>query len=205
LVCLQEPTPSLSLVQINWQPEQLDFSIDGVFVRSVKKSDTVDANGVPEYPSTPSRIQLSIWPAGTFSLIVWAARHHFQSQPVLTLLIINVPLGINTSAPGTIQWAGGLINWNDPDYTADGDHFAAVFETVLVQCSTPTNSSFPGGGRSFVYSGLNAQGIPQAYISNATTLIGAASSRVSIPSAAKVCWFSGIATVGVALGMTIFA
>ena len=30
------------------------------------------------------------------------------------------PAGINTSAPGTIEWSGGLINWNDPDYTSAG-------------------------------------------------------------------------------------
>lgn len=30
------------------------------------------------------------------------------------------PAGINTSAPGTVQWAGGMINWNDPDYQSAG-------------------------------------------------------------------------------------
>lgn len=30
------------------------------------------------------------------------------------------PAGINGTAPGTIDWAGGMINWDDPDYKAAG-------------------------------------------------------------------------------------
>lgn len=47
------------LKQIDWQPDALTFSIDGKVQRTVKKSDTVGSNGVANYPSTPSRIQLS--------------------------------------------------------------------------------------------------------------------------------------------------
>ena len=43
------------------------------------------------YPTTPSRIQLSIWPAG-----------------------------IPGTAQGTVDWAGGMINWQDPDYVSAG-------------------------------------------------------------------------------------
>ena len=31
------------------------------------------------------------------------------------------PAGINTSAPGTIEWAGGMINWQDPEYQSAGN------------------------------------------------------------------------------------
>lgn len=158
---------------LDWQENALTFSIDGSAVRTVKKSDTI-VNGVPNYPTTPSRIQLSIWPAG-----------------------------INTSAPGTIEWAGGMINWNDPDYTAAGGHFAAVYESVTVSCATPSNHSLPNSPKSYKYSGLDAQGVPVAYISNATTLINAAHARIAIPGAAILS--SGVAAVGIALGMLVFA
>lgn len=52
-----------------------------------------------EYPTTPARVQLSLWPAG-----------------------------INTSAQGTVEWAGGMIDWNDPDYVAAGQFSAIVSE-----------------------------------------------------------------------------
>jgi hypothetical protein len=44
-------------MQIDWQPDTLQFLIDGKVVRTVKKSDTI-VNGVAEYPTTPARIQL---------------------------------------------------------------------------------------------------------------------------------------------------
>ena len=46
-------------MKIDWQPDALTFSIDGKTVRTVKKTDTVDAKGVANYPTTPARIQLS--------------------------------------------------------------------------------------------------------------------------------------------------
>lgn len=157
----------------DWQEDQLTWMVDGATVRTVKKSDTV-VNGTANYPTTPARVQLSVWPAG-----------------------------INTSAPGTIEWSGGMINWNDPDYQAAGGHFAAVFESVSVTCATPSNKSLPSNARSYVYSGLNAQGVPVAYISNATTMINAAHSRVQF--SLTVLWSAVATTVGIAMGMVVFA
>ncbi|KAG7095355.1 hypothetical protein E1B28_006114 [Marasmius oreades] len=90
---------------IDWQPEELNFLIDGKVVRTVKKSDTVDSRGVSTYPSTPSRVQLSIWPAGV------------PSMP-----------------QGTRDWSGGDINWNDPDYKAAGQFYAQV-KSVSIECA----------------------------------------------------------------------
>lgn len=49
--------------QIDWQPDTLRFLIDGKEVRSVNKADTL-INGVYQYPTTPARIQLSVWAGG---------------------------------------------------------------------------------------------------------------------------------------------
>lgn len=78
--------------QIDWQPTALTFSIDGKAVRTIQQKDAVDSAGVNQYPNTPSRVQLSLWPAG-----------------------------INSSAPGTVQWSGGLIDWTDADYISAGE------------------------------------------------------------------------------------
>jgi len=73
---------------IDWQPETLRFLIDNKEVCSINKADTLK-DGVYQYPTTPARVQLSIWPAGISSM------------------------------QGTVQWAGGMMNWQDPDYLAN--------------------------------------------------------------------------------------
>lgn len=50
---------------IDWQEDQLSWYIDGTLVRTLKKKDTYDSkSGTYMYPSTPSRIQLSVWNGG---------------------------------------------------------------------------------------------------------------------------------------------
>ncbi|KAF7319129.1 Glycoside hydrolase family 16 protein [Mycena chlorophos] len=92
---------------IDWQQDQLNWLIDGKVVRTLKKSDTL-VNGVYQYPTTPSRIQLSLWPAGT-----------------------------STDNAGTVAWSGGLINYNDPDYVSAG-HFYALISSINITCADPT-------------------------------------------------------------------
>jgi beta-glucanase (GH16 family) len=63
-------------------------------------------NGVANYPQTPSRIQLSIWPAG------------IPGEP-----------------QGTVDWSGGMIDWSNSDYQSAG-HFYAIVQEVDVKCAT---------------------------------------------------------------------
>lgn len=44
--------------QIDWQSDTLTWLIDGSIVRTLKKSDTINSNGVALYPTTPARIQI---------------------------------------------------------------------------------------------------------------------------------------------------
>ncbi|KAI0319316.1 concanavalin A-like lectin/glucanase domain-containing protein [Amylostereum chailletii] len=124
---------------IDWQPETLTFLIDNQAVRTVHKADTIDNNGVAHYPSTPASVQLSVWPAG-----------------------------INTSAPGTIEWAGGLIDWTDPEYTAAG-HFYALVKSVDIKCADPTTPS--ANQTSYVYSTNSSTDTPSIAFSNASILV----------------------------------
>ncbi|EJF59764.1 hypothetical protein DICSQDRAFT_148289 [Dichomitus squalens LYAD-421 SS1] len=130
---------------IDWQQDTLTWLIDGQQVRQLKRSDVTGSDGVSRYPSTPSRIELSIWPAG-----------------------------INTSAQGTIEWAGGLIDWSDPDYQSAG-HFYAFVESVSVVCADAKSN--PANAQSYVY-GKNASAFsPAVAVTNETTVNGAAGLR----------------------------
>ncbi|OBZ67523.1 putative glycosidase crf2 [Grifola frondosa] len=147
---------------IDWQPDSLTWLIDEQPVRTLTRSSVTDnSTGISRYPSTPSRIQLSIWPAG-----------------------------INSSAQGTIQWAGGLINWNDPDYQAAGthvlpspfshclNHHHLLFRPFLRArvfriCHLQRSNNPAANVTSYVY-GTNASAFdPTISFSNVTTVSGA--------------------------------
>jgi len=136
---------------IDWQPDSLTFLVDGNVTRTIKAADCVNnVTGVTQFPNTPSRIQLSLWPAG------------IPSEP-----------------NGTVQWAGGLINWSDPDYVSAG-HFYALFQSVTVQCNDTTT---PGAGiTSYVYGTNSSLDTPSIAFSNASTLINGASSLSDLNS-----------------------
>ncbi|KAH9171400.1 glycoside hydrolase family 16 protein [Lactarius sanguifluus] len=127
---------------IDWQPNNLTFLLDNKVVRTVNKADTVDAGGIAHYPTTPSSIQISLWPAG-----------------------------VNTSSPGTIDWAGGMINWQDPDYQATG-HFYALLKSVDVQCADPTPPD--PKDTSYVYGANSSAMTPSVNFSNQSILINGA-------------------------------
>jgi len=129
----------------DWQPEVLRFLIDDKEVRSINKADTLK-DGVYQYPTTPARIQLSIWPAG-----------------------------ISSMPQGTVQWAGGMINWQDPDYLANNNQFTVTISKVTVKCNDAlqiTNNTV-----SYVYGANDTTGVPTVFASNQTTLLNGAEGR----------------------------
>ncbi|CAE6413143.1 unnamed protein product [Rhizoctonia solani] len=134
---------------IDWQEEELNWLIDGKVVRTLKKADTL-INGRYEYPTTPARVQLSLWPAG-----------------------------INASAPGTIEWAGGMINWNDPDYLAAGQ-FSAIVKEISVKCAPITGVANASAMTSYAYSGNDSTGVPSTQVTNQSTLLGGAVLGVTV-------------------------
>ncbi|KZO98245.1 glycoside hydrolase family 16 protein, partial [Calocera viscosa TUFC12733] len=128
---------------IDWQPDTLQWLVDGNVVRTVNKSSTLttDAQGTRyEYPSTPSRVQISIWPAG-----------------------------ISSSAEGTIQWGGGMINWDDPDYVANNNSFVAYVSSVQIECSSYTQPA--PGAQSYIFTGNDSTGVPQVGMSNDSFIV----------------------------------
>ncbi|KAF9885724.1 hypothetical protein FE257_012609 [Aspergillus nanangensis] len=106
---------------IDWKPESITWSVDGVAKRTLKRSDTWnETSNRFEYPQTPSRMQLSLWPAGQSS-----------------------------NAAGTIAWAGGEIDWNSEDIQKTG-YYYATFGEVTVECYDPPKDSYSLGTKSYI-------------------------------------------------------
>lgn len=85
------------------------------------------------FPTTPSRIQISLWPGGS-----------------------------DEYANGTIEWAGGEISYDHPDYLDQG-YYWCTLQKVDVKCGdSPT---LPEDGNleavsGWVYTGNSSQGRP---------------------------------------------
>lgn len=107
---------------IDWTPDQITWSVDGQVGRTKKKADTFNTTANRyDYPQTPARIQLSIWPGG-----------------------------LPSNGKGTIDWAGGPITYTGPDVSANGYYYAMVNE-VKVECYDPPSGAKKSGGKSYVY------------------------------------------------------
>lgn len=108
---------------IDWTPTSITWSIDGQVGRVKQRSETYNAtSGSYMFPQTPSRIQLSLWPGG-----------------------------LATNAKGTIDWAGGEINWNSEDIQSVGYDYAMVSE-VTVECYDPPAGAQGSGDNTYEYS-----------------------------------------------------
>lgn len=112
--------------EYDWQPNSITWSIDGQVVRTLNREDTWNetANRY-SFPQTPARVQLSLWPAG-----------------------------LPTNAEGTIQWAGGVIDWNSPYMVRPSSgqpYYAAAFDEVDVQCYDPPTGANVSGSVSYIY------------------------------------------------------
>lgn len=106
---------------VDWTPDSITWYVDGQSQRTVKKSDTWNATSNHyDFPQTPARVMLSLWPAGS-----------------------------EKNGKGTIDWAGGLIDWNSPDMT-NGFYHSQVYE-VDIQCYDPPRGANVTGSKSYKY------------------------------------------------------
>ncbi|KUJ22973.1 uncharacterized protein LY89DRAFT_663460 [Mollisia scopiformis] len=110
--------------EIDWTPDAITWLVDGQIGRTKKRSDTWNATSNQwMFPQTPARVQLSLWPAGLAS-----------------------------NGQGTVDWAGGLVDWNSADIQANG-YYYATFESVTVSCYNATSSPGTNTGVSYTYNG----------------------------------------------------
>jgi len=127
--------------EIDWQPEQLQWIIDGDVKRTLKKSDTYNETSKQyQYPQTPSRLQMSLWPAGQSS-----------------------------NAAGTIAWAGGEIDWDSEDIKDKGYYYSTIGQ-VDVECYSAPSDVTSTGNNSYVYTSTKAMESDVEITSNSTVL-----------------------------------
>jgi hypothetical protein len=106
---------------IDWKEDTLTWSIDGKDMRTLERESTWNkTSGRFDYPQTPARIMLSLWPAG-----------------------------LSTNAKGTVDWAGGEIDWDSP-YMQNGYYFAR-FQEVTVECYDPPKGTQKKGKKTYKY------------------------------------------------------
>ena len=108
------------------------------------------------------------------------------------------PAGTNASGQGTIEWAGGIINWDDPDYKSAG-HFYVILDSVSVQCADASTN--PANAQSYVY-GTNASAFtPAIDVTNETTVNAAQGLRAL--AGGKAMWTALVAGAAMALGAVL--
>jgi beta-glucanase (GH16 family) len=107
---------------VDWSPDQIQWSVDGVVGRTKTRASTWNStSGLYNYPQTPARVQLSVWPGGASS-----------------------------QAPGTIAWAGGPIDWSSPDIQQSGYYYMQVSK-VEIDCYNPPSGAAGSGSVSYIY------------------------------------------------------
>lgn len=108
--------------EIDWTPDQITWLVDGQVGRTKKRSETWNATSNQwAFPQTPARVQLSLWPAG-----------------------------LPTNGQGTIDWAGGVIDWDSEDIKNNGYYYAS-FDSVDIQCYNGTSAPGTNKNKSYYY------------------------------------------------------
>lgn len=164
-ITLSDTFANYHTYEIDWTPDAVTWSIDGQVGRTLNRTDTWNATTSQwMFPQTPARIQLSLWPAGLAS-----------------------------NGQGTIDWAGGLVDWNSADVKASG-YFYAAFESVDVTCFSSKSAPGTNTGTSYTYSsytGTNESVIDgdkptvlKSFLGTGTDMDAGAASGSAAPSAA---------------------
>ena len=113
--------------EIEWTPDEIKWIVDGKLGRTKKRSETWNATSNQwAYPQTPSRVQISIWPGG-----------------------------LETNAKGTVDWAGGPIDWNS-DEIKDFGYYFATFDEISVECWKTDSGPGTSKGKSYYYNNIAA-------------------------------------------------
>ncbi|KAH7122038.1 concanavalin A-like lectin/glucanase domain-containing protein [Dactylonectria estremocensis] len=113
--------------EIRWTPDKVEWYIDDTLGRTLNKEDTWNETTQNfDFPQTPARVQLSLWPGG-----------------------------LSTNEAGTIAWAGGEIDWESDDIENYGYDFA-TFSEVVMECYNATSAPGTNSGTSYTYDSTRA-------------------------------------------------
>lgn len=107
---------------VDWTEDRIEWLVDGKVSRTLTKESTWNATTRQyAYPQTPSRVQISLWPGGAVG-----------------------------AAPGTIAWAGGLVDWDSEDMKNPGYYYAFISEANIT-CYDPPVGVVKSGTSAYVY------------------------------------------------------
>lgn len=121
-ITLSDTFNNYHIYEIDWTPDEITWKIDGQVGRTKKRSETWNATDNQwHYPQTPSRVQLSLWPGG-----------------------------LESNAKGTVDWAGGYVDWESADIKNNGYYYAA-FESVEINCYDAKSAPGTNKGVSYTY------------------------------------------------------
>ena len=108
--------------EIQWTPDEITWIVDDQPGRTQKRIDTWNSTTNQwDYPQTPARVQISVWPGGASS-----------------------------NAPGTVEWAGGSINWQS-DLMQPQGYYYATFESITVDCFNASSGIGTNDKTSYTY------------------------------------------------------
>lgn len=63
------------------------------------------------------------------------------------------PAGLASNGIGTVDWAGGLVDWNSADIQANGYYYAS-FQSVTISCYNATSAPGTNTGNSYTYNNV---------------------------------------------------
>lgn len=134
--------------EVDWQEDKIDWLIDGEVIRTLEKADTWNSTTDRyDFPATPSRVQFSLWPGGS-----------------------------SLNGIGTIEWAGGEIDWDSLDIE-DYGYYYAYLKNVSIECyDLPSTVGIVNESdyTAFLYN--NTDGYEDAvYLTNEKTWLGSTS------------------------------
>jgi beta-glucanase (GH16 family) len=126
---------NLHTYTFDWQPDSITWYVDGTPLRTKNRNETYNSTTQQyHFPQSPARIELSLWPAG-----------------------------LQSNGQGTVDWSGGLVDWNS-EYMQNGYYYAR-FMNVSVECYDPPS----GFSNNF---GTKAYYYTSTYGTNDTVAIG---------------------------------
>lgn len=133
--------------EIDWQQDEITWLIDGAAIRTLKREDTWnDTTDRYDYPQTPSRLQFSLWPGGS-----------------------------SLNGLGTIEWAGGAINWDSDDIKEYGYYYAYVKNVTIKVYDLPDFVTYLGNSsdqyHAFLYNSTDGNE-SNIYLTNKKTWLG---------------------------------
>lgn len=174
-ITLSDTYANYHTYEIDWTPDEITWLVDGQVGRTKKRSDTWNATANQwNFPQTPARVQLSLWPGGLAS-----------------------------NAAGTIAWAGGEIDWDSEDIKNNGYYYAS-FESVDISCYNAKTAPGTNTGKSYYYNSALGTNNTVIDSNNATILSSllATGTNMTVGESAAASGSTAVSTAATVPGLT---